>query len=149
MDRNQLDVFKSFTDGELDRRRFISKLVALSGGTAAAASLLPQLTATALAQPPGPGGPPGVSLAERDRRFDVSRQLMGELGLDALLIPGNGGGVGQPLYAYWFSNLRSVNPWAVVLPREGDPAVLGAGAFGGQPWIGRGSGRRRRSRSAA
>ncbi len=141
MQQSQLDVFRSFTDGELDRRRFISKLVALSGGTAAAASLLPQLTTTALAQPPGAGGPPGVSLAERDRRFAISRQLMARLGLDALLIPGNGGGIGQPLYAYWFSNLSSNNPWAVVLPREGEPAVLGAGAFGGQPWI-TGGGRR-------
>lgn len=138
MDQEQLKLFQSFTDGELDRRGFISRLVGLSGGAAAAAAMLPALTRDALAQPPLPGAPPGASLAERDRRWDVARTIMDERGLDALLIPGNGGGIGQPLYAYWFSNMQSNNPWAVILPRQGEAVVLGAGAFGTQPWITRG-----------
>ncbi len=140
MNYKQLEIFRRFTVGELDRRSFVSRLVGLAGGTAAATAVLPGLTTAALAQPGAGEAPSGLSLAERDRRHAVSRQLMEELGLDALLIPGNAGGVGQPLYAYWFSDMRSRNPWAVILPRDGEPVVLGAGAggpggLGGPAWI--------------
>ena len=137
MNKSQTELFKRFTEGELDRRGFIGRLVGLTGSAAAAAAALPSLTTSALAQPPGAGGPAGPSLAERDRRWALSRQLMDELELDALLIPGGITGIGQPLYAYWFSNLQGYSPWAVILPREGESAVLGAAAFAEEPWVAR------------
>ena len=90
--------------------------------------------------------PPAYSTAERDRRYQLARDLMDELGLDALIAWGERGESGPPQHMpdVFFTNDR---PGAtVVFPRQGRPvslvwsqAVIGdhveARARGEQTWL--------------
>jgi Xaa-Pro dipeptidase len=68
---------------------------------------------------------PGFSLAERDRRWKLARDLMDEQGVDALLVAGERNmDVGAPLIAP-DNYLTNDRPGAlVVVPREGEPVCL-------------------------
>jgi Xaa-Pro aminopeptidase len=64
---------------------------------------------------------PTLSLAERDRRWQVARNLMDEQGVDALLVFGDRDGAGSALWAtdHWLTNDRvGAN---VLYPRDGLP----------------------------
>jgi Xaa-Pro aminopeptidase len=68
--------------------------------------------------------PPTYSLAERDRRWALARQLMDAEGVDALLICGDREGTGPAPFApdTYFTNDR---PGALVIfPRSGEPVAL-------------------------
>lgn len=67
---------------------------------------------------------PTLSVAERDRRWDLARAFMKREGLDALLVFGEHEDAGPAPVAYdtWLTNGR---PGAtVVVPREGQPVAL-------------------------
>src|SRR4051794_23610552 len=89
---------------------------------------------------------PSLSLAERDRRYALTRELLERENLDALLVYGEREGLTSPRFSpdAWFTNDRPGS--VVVFPREGDPLVLGwwAGyignhiedvARGSQTWV--------------
>jgi hypothetical protein len=57
---------------------------------------------------------PGYSLAERDRRWRMAREVMGEVGVDALVVFGDREGVGPAPFApdVFFTNDR---PGSIVI----------------------------------
>src|SRR4249920_2677971 len=63
--------------------------------------------------------PPGLSFAERDRRWAAVRSLMRERGLGGLLV---GGFRAREMYESYISD--DYNEGCVVFPLEGDPVVL-------------------------
>jgi Xaa-Pro aminopeptidase len=69
-------------------------------------------------------GWPAFTLAERDRRWRLTQELMEGNELDALIVYGERDTVGQPLYApdAWLTNDRPGN--AVIVPRGEDPYVM-------------------------
>ena len=68
-----------------------------------------------------PTTPPTFSLAERDRRWELARQLMDRAGVDALIVYGDREGTGPAPFApdTWFTNDRPGS--IVVVPRHAEP----------------------------
>lgn len=67
---------------------------------------------------------PMFSVAERDRRWNLARELMEREGLDALVVFGEHEDAGPASVAYdrWFTNGRAGT--TVIFPRTGEPVVL-------------------------
>lgn len=118
---NSRDVTFDGSGYRVGRRGFLSGL----GWTAATAALLPLAgNRFAFSQDSG-ATPPEFSLAERDRRWDLLRNLMWEQKLDCLIIP-HAAGDSHLMYANWISNVRfGLGPGAIVFPQEGAPVIFG------------------------
>lgn len=67
---------------------------------------------------------PAYSLAERDRRWNLTRNLLEKQGLDALIVYGEHDDAGPAPYTYdnWFTNDKPGS--TVVFPRTGKPLIL-------------------------
>ncbi len=67
---------------------------------------------------------PSYSIAERDRRWNLTRHFMQRQGLDALLVFGEHEDAGPAPFAFdtWFTDARAGT--TVVFPRDGDPLSL-------------------------
>jgi Xaa-Pro aminopeptidase len=89
---------------------------------------------------------PTLSVAERDRRWELARQLMAREDLDALVVFGEheDAGPAQVAYDTWFTNERPGT--TIIFPRESGPIVhlpggmffldlLEAGRRGHESWI--------------
>ncbi len=135
MEKRLNDLVERLSDGQLDRREFLTRMAVIPGGVAAAAAVLPMLPAeTAQAQ----FGPPPFTPAEGQRRHARIRAMMAETGLDCMIIPHRAGyGVNLLLYASYVSGggFFMFGDGAVVFPLEGDPIAV-ANRFP-SPWISR------------
>lgn len=115
-----------------DRRSFLTRMAALPGGIAAAASVPSLLRMpAAFAQPPS-----FFTLRERDRRWANVRAMMSAGGFDCLVLPHRSGDdVNQLMYADYVSGggFFPFGDAAVVVPIDGEPVLVHA-AFP-SPWI--------------
>ena len=66
-----------------------------------------------------------LSLAERDRRYQVLRKAMEDQGIDAIIVKGGGGAYGGPMPGSfrYFTDMNAHGEY-VVFPREGNPVGL-------------------------
>lgn len=127
MQRKLNDLISRFSDGEMGRREFLTRIAVIPGGIAAASVALPMLHAPAARAQPG--GPPPYTMAERDRRWSRIRALLSEQGYDCLILPHRSGdGVNLLQYATYVSGggYFPFGDGAVVFPVDGEPAVIGA-----------------------
>ena len=135
MEKRLNDLVARLSNGQLDRREFLTRMALIPGGVAAAAAVLPMLPAeTAHAQ----FGPPPFSPAEGERRHARIRAMMADKGLDCMIIPHRAGdGVNLLQYANYVSGggFFIFGDGAVVFPLEGDPIAV-ANRFP-SPWISR------------
>jgi len=121
MEKKVVELHNAHQQGLLDRRQFITRMGAIAGGTAVAASVLPLLASKpAMAQ----FETTALTMKERDRRWKVIRTMMKEEDLDCLIIP-NGSGDRYIRYAEYVSNTGFMNPGAVILPLDEDLAIFG------------------------
>lgn len=115
----------------LERRKLLSKVGLVTAGIAAV-SLMPVVPETASAQM---FGPPAYTMAERDRRWAVVREMMREQGLDVLIVP-HGAGDNFHEYARYLSETFFMVPGAIMLPLEGEATGFGNRNFPGMGgWI--------------
>lgn len=128
MGRKFSDLFSGVSQGRIGRRDFLSRMALVPGGAAAMAGLAPMLVSNDAEAQLAP-----IMLMSpyrddiRDYRWGRMREMMKKNDIDVLVVPRNfGDGVNLLQYADYLSNAFFMNPGAVIFPKEGEPAMVGA-----------------------